>query len=488
MLWGYWFWEVSDVFRLLDYLIGGLALLALPLLLWWGIYQSPQSAVNLQARLEARAAAALTESGNDWARVSMDGQRAVLTGAAPSHDAITEAARAVRRSSGPGGIVLGGVTQVESRTDAAPPISPYVWRARKTAEGRIELSGHVPTKAIQASLIEEARLVGRAAVDDQMKPAPGVPSGNFQGIARFALTQLSQLDEGEVTISDYRVILKGSVADPAKRAEVLSAMSKIAGPFRGEPLLTGEMHWQASLAGGVLSLSGSVQNEAERRQVLAVVENAGFEGEIVDGMTLGPAPEEGWLAGALAGLPQFTQFDEGVMAFDAAGGVFRFEGAARASTLHFLQEDMAREAAAWKTVMAAEVAGNVTAMAGLVMPASADGAPLACQDDLAAVLAGGGIRFAEGGARIARESGPALDQIAGILLSCDTADRFEVIAPGSVQASELADFLVLAGVARARLAAISYGSEPGTEATQSAEDGGDRVRPVDIRIVERSRQ
>lgn len=488
MLWGYWFWEVSDVFRLLDYLIGGLALLALPFLLWWGIYQSPQSAVNLQARLEARAAAALAESGNDWARVSMDGQRAILTGAAPSNDAVTEAAGAVRRSSGPGGVVFGGVTQVESRADAAPPISPYVWRARKTAEGRIELSGHVPTKAIQASLIEEARLVGRAAVDDQMKPAPGAPSGNFQGIARFALTQLSQLDEGEVTISDYRVILKGNVADPAKRAEVLSAMSKIAAPFRGEPLLAGEMHWQGALDGGVLTLSGSVETEAERRQILAAVERAGFEGEMIDQMTLGPAPAEGWLAGVLAGLPQFTRFDQGVMAFDAAGGVFRFEGTARASTLHFLQEDMAREAGAWKTVMGAEVAGNVPEMAGLVTPASADGAPLACQDELAAALAEGGIGFAEGGARIARESGPALDRIADILRSCDAADRFEIIAPSGVQASELADFLVSAGVPRARLAAISYGSEPGTEATQAGEAGEDSVRPVDIRIVERSRE
>lgn len=474
--------------RLLDYLMGGLALLALPFLLWWGIYQSPQSAVNLQARLEARAAAALTDSGNDWARVSMDGQRAILTGAAPSHDAVTEAARAVRRSSGPGGVLFGGVTQVESRADAAPPVSPYVWRAVKTAEGRIELSGHVPTKAIQASLIEEARLVGRAAVDDRMKAAPGAPAGNFQGIARFALTQLSQLDEGEVTISDYRVILKGTVADPAKRAEILSAMSKVAAPFRGEPLLAGEMHWQAALAGGVLTLSGKVETEAERRQVLAAIESAGFEGEIIDGMMLGDGPVEGWIAGALAGLPQFTQFDQGVMAFDAAGGVFRFEGEARASTLYFLKEDMARQAGGWKTVIGAEVAGNVTGMAGSVMPASAAGAPVSCQDEVAAMLASGDIRFAGGGGRIDRESGPALDQLAAILRGCDASERFEIAAPGSVQASELADFLVAAGVPRARLAAISYGSGPGIEATQATETGEDTPRPVVIRIVERSRE
>lgn len=471
--------------RLLDYLMGGLALLALPLLAWWGIYQSPQSAVNLQARLEAQAKAALAEGGADWASVRMEGQRAVLTGAAPSNDAVTEAARLVRRSNGPGGVIFGGVTLVESRADAAPPVSPYVWRATKTGEGRIVLSGLVPSKSIQASLVEDARLIGRAAVENEMKLATGAPEGNFQGVARFALTQLSKLEQGEVTITDYRVVLRGEAADPKLRAEVVQAVSGIAAPFRGEPLLAGDVRWRAALSENVLTLSGNVSGEGERRQLLSALEQD-FEGEIIDEMILGESPAEGWLAGALAGLPEFTKFRSGDMAFDAAGGVFMFDGEASASTLYYLKHDMARGAGRWKSVIGAQVSQNVPEMSGSVSPASADIPSVSCVAELQAALASGQIRFTKGGAAIARESGPQLDRIAAIARGCDTSVRFEVVAQSSVQASELADFLASAGVSRARLAAISYGPLSGETANQAFAAGADTSRPVEIRIVERS--
>ncbi|WP_148205898.1 MULTISPECIES: hypothetical protein [Hyphomonas] len=471
--------------RLLDYLMGGLALLALPLLVWWGIYQSPQSAVNLQARLEARAKAALTTGGADWASVSMEGQRAVLTGAAPSNDAVTEAARLVRRSSGAGGVIFGGVTLVESRADAAPPISPYVWRATKTGEGRIVLSGNVPSKSIQASLIEDARLVGRAAVDNEMKLAAGAPAGNFQGLARFALSQLAQLEEGEVTITDHRLVLRGEVADPELRTQIMAAVAGVAAPFRGEPVLSGDIRWRAELSGNVLTLSGTVADEDERRQLLAAAE-AGFDGEIADRMTLGGPVAEGWLEGALAGLPAFTQFSSGEMAFDEAAGVFLFDGTASASTLYYLANDMARGAGRWKTVMGAEMSGFVPDVSADVSPAVAGDAVMPCEDQLQAALASGDIRFAGGGATIARESGPLLDKIVGIARNCDRDTGFEIVADSSVQASELADFLTAAGVPRDRVAAITYGPASGQGANQTVDTGGDMLRPLQIRIVERS--
>ncbi|MFN4185292.1 MAG: hypothetical protein ACK4M6_10935 [Hyphomonas sp.] len=471
--------------RLLDYLVGGLALLTLPFLVWWGIYQSPQSAVNLQARLEAQAKAALAEGGADWASVHMEGQRAVLTGAAPSNDAVTEAARLVRRSNGPGGVIFGGVTLVESRADAAPPVSPYVWRATKTGEGRIVLSGLVPSKSIQASLVEDARLIGRAAVGNEMKLAAGAPEGNFQGVARFALSQLSKLEQGEVTITDYRVVLRGEAADPKLRAEIAQAVSGIAAPFRGDPLLAGDIRWQAKLSENALTLSGSVSSEAERRELLSVVEQ-GFEGDIVDEMTLGESPAEGWLAGALAGLPEFTKFRSGEMAFDAAGGVFIFDGEASASTLYYLKDDMERGAGRWKSVIGAQLSQTVPDTSEIVSPASADVPGSSCEAELQAALASGQIRFTNGSAAMARESGPQLDRIVAIARRCDTSVRFEVVAQSSVQASELADFLASAGVPRARLAAISYGPLSGETANQTFASGAETPRPVEIRIVERS--
>lgn len=471
--------------RLLDYLVGGLALLTLPLLVWWGIYQSPQSAVNLQARLETRAKAALADGGVDWASVRMEGQRAVLTGAAPSNDAVTEAANLVRRSNGPGGVIFGGVTLVESRADSAAPISPYVWRATKTEEGRIVLSGLVPSKAIEASLVEDVRLIGRAAVENEMQLAAGAPAGNFQGVARFALSQLALLEQGEATIIDHRLVLRGEVADPVLRAQIMRAMAGVAAPFRAEPVLSGDIGWRAQVSGAVLTLSGTVGSEAERRAILETAE-ASFDGEITDAMTLGEAHAAGWLDGVLAGLPAFAAFQSGEMAFDTAGGVFLFDGEASASTLYYLKNDMARGAGRWKTVMGAAMSQTVPEMAGFVTAASAVDAEMDCAGQLERALASGEIRFTQGGASIARESGPLLDTVARIARSCDSATRFEIVAPSSVEASELADFLAAAGVSRARLAAISYGPPAGQGANQTGEAGADMRRPVEIRLLERS--
>lgn len=83
-----------------------------------------EHACKPQARLEANANAALAEQGFDWAGVRMHGQRAELTGKAPSMDAIEAAAETVLTSSGSGGIVLGGVTMVESGVGTAPPVTP----------------------------------------------------------------------------------------------------------------------------------------------------------------------------------------------------------------------------------------------------------------------------------------------------------------------------------------------------------------------------
>lgn len=478
--------------RLLDYLLGGLALLALPVLVWWGIYQSPQSAVNLQSRLEARAKAALTAAGADWANVELEGQRAVLTGDAPSRDAVTEAAGAVLRSNGPGGVIFGGVTMVESRVDAAQPISPYVWRAQKTADGRIVLSGYVPSKSIQANLVEEARLVGRAAVDDEMKLAAGAPAGNFQGIARLALAELAKLEQGEIVLKDHKVVLRGEVSDPAERARIIAAISGLAAPFRGEPMLAGDVRWRAVLADTGLTLSGRVGSEADRRRLLEVARGA-YAGDVTDEMEIGAMPGEGWLAGALAGLPEFARFRSGEMAFDAAGGLFMFDGEASASTLYYLREDMTRSAGGWKVVVGAEVITGAPAPEGgqgaVLVPASVTASPdeLACGPALEAALSSGGVMFTTDGS-LDRQSGPLLDQIAGIALSCDPSVRFEIEAPSQVQASELTDFMVAAGVPRARLAAIRSGPDTGGTANQSEEVGTALPARVRIRVLERSKE
>jgi len=79
----------------------------------WAVYLSPWSAEAMEARLQAAAESALEEVGQQgWAVVEMRGQRAVLSGTAPSDEAQARAVRAVRQSHWAGGGGAGGVTRV----------------------------------------------------------------------------------------------------------------------------------------------------------------------------------------------------------------------------------------------------------------------------------------------------------------------------------------------------------------------------------------
>ena len=203
--------------RLLDHLFALVSLAGLVAMGWWGVYQSPQNAANLQMELQQKTTAALKAAGHDWAIVTMDGQRAILSGKAPTTDAVRDAALTILTADGQGGLIFGGVTQVESVADDAPPVSPFVWHAEKTPEGALVLSGHVPSRAIRK----------------------GAPVVNWQGIARLGLHQLASLDSGDVTLEDTRLRVNGVASDKAVREAVTTEVANIAAPFQGQPLVRG---------------------------------------------------------------------------------------------------------------------------------------------------------------------------------------------------------------------------------------------------------
>ena len=162
--------------KMLDYLLAPVALAGLVATGWWGLYQSPQRPANLAAQLEQDANAALARNGYDWAHVRMNGQRAVLKGAAPSEDAAMAAAETVLRAAWSGGVVIGGVTVVEVAVDPGEPVSPFVWRAEKLADGRIILSGHVPSRMIASQIEAEATRLSRGqSPENHMEVAAGAP-------------------------------------------------------------------------------------------------------------------------------------------------------------------------------------------------------------------------------------------------------------------------------------------------------------------------
>ena len=82
----------------------------------------PGSLSSAQQLLQNNAEAALADTDANWARVHVEGQKAVLTGTAPSPVARNEAVIALNDAAWRGGLVFGGVTAIDSSaTTIAPP-------------------------------------------------------------------------------------------------------------------------------------------------------------------------------------------------------------------------------------------------------------------------------------------------------------------------------------------------------------------------------
>ncbi|KDA01472.1 OmpA family protein [Hyphomonas oceanitis] len=479
--------------RLLDHLFALVSLAGLVAMGWWGVYQSPQNAANLQMELQQKTSAALKAAGHDWALVTMDGQHAVLSGKAPSTDAVRDAALTILTAAGPGGLIFGGVTQVESVADDAPPVSPFVWHVEKTPEGALVLSGHVPSRAIRKALLAEAQAVAAGApVEDHMQLASGAPVGNWQGIARLGLQQLASLDSGDVTLEDTRLRVNGVASDKAVREAVKTEVANIAAPFQGQPLVRGASLWLARVSDEGLLLKGNVSSESERREILTLAKKH-YQGKMVDEMAIADQVYNGWMEGVRRGLPQFVQFQSGEMDFDPDGAGFLILGQARPSTLAYLKQDVAS--------LTAPYGAEIRAVSRL--PAPPDVTPAAtpvetCQRLVDAAVASGDISFAEGAAEPQRTSGPVLDALAASFSACDPALGFSIngrseaanpkpadVALGRARAVALVAFLEATGVDAGSLSAIGYGPSAAEQAIDSADAGADS-RTIEITVLERS--
>lgn len=479
--------------RLLDHLFALVSLAGLVAMGWWGVYQSPQNAANLQMELQQKTTAALKAAGHDWAIVTMDGQRAILSGKAPTTDAVRDAALTILTADGQGGLIFGGVTQVESVADDAPPVSPFVWHAEKTPEGALVLSGHVPSRAIRKALLAEAQAVSAGApVEDHMQLASGAPVGNWQGIARLGLHQLASLDSGDVTLEDTRLRVNGVASDKAVREAVKTEVANIAAPFQGQPLVRGASLWLARVSDEGLLLKGNVSSESERREILALARKH-YQGKLVDEMAITDQVYLGWMEGVRRGLPEFVQFQSGEMDFDPDGAGFLILGQARPSTLAYLKEDVGS--------LTTPYTAEIRAVSRLPAPPEVTPAPTpveTCQRHVDAALASGNISFAEGAVEPQRTSGRVMDALAASVAACDPALGFSIngraeagnpkpadVALGKARAGALVAFLEATGVEAGRLSAIGYGPTTAEQAIDSADAGTDS-RPIEITVLERS--
>ena len=271
--------------RLLDWLIALGSLAGLALIAWWSVYQSPHNADALQAELQSAVEQKLIADGHGWAKVEMFVQRAVISGSAPAESAFEAARESVLTADGKGGLVFGGVTVVQDASEAAEPISPFTWTATKRADSQIILSGYVPNDAIRQTILSDAELIAPGQVEDRMAFAAGSPTGNWQGVARMGLKQLSLLDAGRAELVDTKLSVSGVAMSDAAKAEVIADVANIAAPFTSSTNIKGKSLWSARHGNGRLILTGRVANDADKNEIASIASKF-FAGDIIDEMTV----------------------------------------------------------------------------------------------------------------------------------------------------------------------------------------------------------
>lgn len=204
---------------------------------------------GLEADLGVRAQALLQTENIDWARVKFDGRDANLTGLAASPEQAEIAAELIAD--------LRGVRVVNTSIDQAPTVSPYPFKAEIVGE-TISLTGGAPDVAARRSLLEKVGLNSSelqlySGIDDRAQ---------WLEAADFALRQLLQFDNGEVSLSDMTLSMNG-------RAKSHSAFETVSivldaglppGVERGEiiiePPLESPFVWQGDYNGAEIILSG----------------------------------------------------------------------------------------------------------------------------------------------------------------------------------------------------------------------------------------
>lgn len=453
------------------------------------------NATQMQTVLQDKAQSALNAAGLDWATATLSGQRATVSGTPPTDEAAAEAERVVLGAAGKGGLLWGGVISVTPAFDDVPTVplvSPYVWRAVKGDNGGFTLIGAVPDETTKATLQAHAGTLG-VVLEDRTAEARGAPEGGWVEVATFGLDQLALLNSGEARLTDRELRVSGVAMDDAARIQASAAIADLKAPWRGVANVSGPSLWKAEHVGEELVLSGSCETEADKVEIAAIAAQY-FSGPVRDEMSVAASEYDDWVDGVRLGLPHFTQFDSGEMAFEPTGDGFTFEGEASPSTLQFLREDMSTLDGIYTVDIAAEpVSIELTELEGIDLGSD----PLiSCQMSFDLIMQANAVVFQTGSAEISRVSGQTLDKIMAVSDTCapdllyeieghtdDTGERENNLALSRARAQAVANYMAAAGFDRARLVVTGYGPDRPRSDNATA-DGRAANRRIEFRVQE----
>lgn len=223
----------ADPDATLNRVLLGVGALGAAIAMLLGIFGPHDASVwRLPRVLQARAESVLLTSEFPGIEVKAEGQHLKLRGVVEDERDIAAVQRLVLTSSGAGGAWAGGVTSVDaSNLVVGPMAAPYAWSASRE-QGRVTLSGPVPSPGAQQELRAVAMLAfPDAQIVNQTRVAGGAPSPAFTRVAASAMAALSGLRVGEVRIVDRQIAVIGD-GEQAAVDRLRAALGRVPAPFR----------------------------------------------------------------------------------------------------------------------------------------------------------------------------------------------------------------------------------------------------------------
>ena len=180
-----------------------------------------------------------------------------------------------------------------STTSTAPPVEfgSTEARAELTSDGRIVLTGTVPTEAEHRTLLQAAEeAVGAGQVDDRITVSglsPAVPGdvGRVESLAAVIAT-FDGADTAVATLTDdsLDLVMRGATGDAAQAAQEAMDSAPVFTNYdiEGGGETPAALEVLTSLGGGVFTLTGTVPTEAQHQQLVDAAVAAFGEDRVED--------------------------------------------------------------------------------------------------------------------------------------------------------------------------------------------------------------
>ena len=216
----------------------------------------------------------------------------------------------------------------------APAPAAYVWSATRVGSS-LRLRGAVPSEEVRRTLLGmvKAQLPELTVVDRLKISAAGAPpQEQWLGAVSFGLKQLSRLQRGSVRLLNVGLKLDGEAGSAADYVEVKQAL---AGPLPTGLTITADtvrpptadpFVFIADLGTNTLSFSGSVPNEAARKQLRDLSRRLFERPGLDDRLELASGAPKEWDNAVAAALRALSRLESGKIAM--SGLAVTIEGVA----------------------------------------------------------------------------------------------------------------------------------------------------------------